>query len=198
MAIAHLLEDFSAVRAAGASRLVSEDEWQDHRLAAFEQGYSAGWEDAVQAQVREHRRLSEALARNLEDMSFGYHEALAQMVAALAPVLRAIIDRVLPEAMALSFGQHIVDELLGLAADAAGRPAVVAVPAGAAALVAPMLQRDFAMPVALVEDPALDPGQAQIRLGDSGRDIDCDRLLASIRATIEAFLFHATEETRHG
>ena len=38
---------------------------EDARLAAYEQGYSAGWEDASAAQSSEQSRIRSDLARNI-------------------------------------------------------------------------------------------------------------------------------------
>lgn len=198
MAISHLLEDFSAARSGEAMKRLSEDEWEDQRLTAFEQGYSAGWEDAMQAQARDQTRVSAALARNLEDISFGYHEALAQMTEALEPTFRGLIDAVLPDVMARTFGHHIVAQLRDMATDTMTGPAVLVVPVGAAAAVQPMLDRDFSIAVDLAEDPCLEPGRALIRLGTGERELDFDRLMTSIRNAVDAFTFQTKQESRHG
>lgn len=199
MAISHLLEDFSNRPQTGeTARWVGEDEWEDHRLAAFEQGYSAGWDDAVRVQAEDQSRVSEALMRGLEDISFSYHEALAQMLASLEPLFRSLVDAVLPEAMARSFGHHIVAQLRQMAEQQASGPVVLVLPAGAGAAIRPMLERDFPMPVDLREDPALAPGRAFVRLGEAERELDCQRLIASLATAIEAFTYEAKEESRHG
>ena len=50
MSIAHLLEDFTAQAEGAPMRLLDEEALEEERLAAFEKGYGAGWEDALQAQ----------------------------------------------------------------------------------------------------------------------------------------------------
>lgn len=199
MTITHLLEDFDiATLAPDPSGPQQDEAMEEQRLAVFEQGYSAGWDDAMQAQARDKAHLSEALARNLEDISFGYHEALAQMTETLEPTFRSLIDVVLPDAMARTFGHHIVQQLRDMAAQSLDGPAVLAVPEGSAAAVQPMLDRDFPIAVELVEDAGLGPGCAMIRLGTTERELDCNRVMASIRDAVDAFTFQTAEETRHG
>ena len=76
MSIAHLLEDFTLQAGGGQLHVLDEDALEEQRLASFEQGYSAGWEDAVQAQEQSRGQVSAELAKSLEDMSFTYHEAV--------------------------------------------------------------------------------------------------------------------------
>jgi len=64
MSIAHLLDDFAA---SGQSEqgLIQEVELEEERLASFEKGYQAGWDDAVKSQVADGRRITADLAQNL-------------------------------------------------------------------------------------------------------------------------------------
>lgn len=197
--ISHLLEDFGRMPGADATaRMISEEAWEEQRLAGFEQGYSAGWEDAVAARDHDRDRITSALAQRLEDMSFTYHEALTQMTAAMAPVFEAIVGKVLPEAMAMSFAHRIVEQVQAMAQAAAAAPVVLTVPQGAAATLRPVLDRDLPFPAELCEDPALDPGQAFIRLGEEERMIDGQRLVDEIAAEIDRFMYPTNKETRHG
>ncbi len=199
MPITHLLEDFTtAAPPESALKIVTEDAWEDQRLASFEQGYSAGWEDAVSAQTEDQSRVTGALARNLEDISFTYHEALTQMMTSLEPLFRSLVEVALPQVMSLSFGNHIVEQLCEMAHEQAAQPAMLVLAPGAGATVQPMLERGFSMPVELTEDPAMEQGRALLRIGGAERQIDCDQLISSIRDAVEAFLFQANKEIEVG
>ena len=198
MTITHLLEDFDIATLAPDPSDPDQDEaMEEQRLAVFEQGYSAGWDDAIAAQAGDHARATGALARSLEDLSFTYHEALGQMTSAIEPLLRALIDKVLPAALRATLGEHLVEQVLQMAADQAAQPVEIVVPAGAGAAIRPVLDRDLAMPVRLVEDRGLVPGRAYIRLGRAEREVDCDLLLATLAGATEAFIHEAREETGH-
>ena len=199
MAIAHLLEDFSTSEASeGPIRLMSEDALEDMRLTSFEQGYTAGWDDAIKAQAEDQTRISAALAQSLEDMSFTYQEAFSQMLGTVEPVFQALVNSVLPGVMADVLGHQIVAQLCEMARDQAAQPASVVVPVGAGAALRPILAREYSMPVDLVEDPALDHGRACLRIGSTEREIDSDRLLASIREAVEAFFYQTNKDAQHG
>ncbi|MFT7593154.1 MAG: flagellar biosynthesis/type III secretory pathway protein FliH [Paracoccaceae bacterium] len=199
MAISHLLEDFSVADPSdGASKLMSEGALEDQRLASFEQGYSAGWEDAVNAQVEDHSRVTGVLGRKLEDLSFTYHEAMAQMMGSVEPVFRSLVESVLPDILAQTFSQHIVEQLCEMARDRAAQPVTLVVPAGASAALKPALARNFSMPVEIVEDTTLDPGQASMRIGSAERELDSAHFVDSLRKTVDSFLYQLTEDTHYG
>lgn len=197
--IAHLLEDFSTTAEAdGTSQNLNDEELEDIRLTAFEQGYSAGWEDAAKAQGEDQTRLSETLARSLEDLSFTYHEAVAHLTVAVEPVFRAIIDTALPAVMRHGFGETILAEFQAMAAQGLAQPVIISLPPGSAAAIRPMIPDRLAMPVQVVEDPALGPGQAGLRIGSREREIDSKRFTETARQAVEAFFHQAEMETNHG
>lgn len=199
MAISHLLEDFSAGSASGnIMTLMSDVALEDQRLASFEQGYSAGWEDAFEAQENDQSRITGKLADNLGDLSFTYHEAVSQLMTSVEPVFYSIIDLVLPEIMMQTFGQHIVEQLCEMVRNQVSGPASLIVPVGIGATLTPILARDLTMQVNIVEDISLEDGRAYIRLGSTEREIDVSALLESIREALDAFAHHSTKEIRHG
>ena len=108
MAIAHLLEDFSPPLAEdGPAKMMSAVALEDQRLLSFEQGYSAGWDDAISAQTQGQKQASLALARTLEDASFTYHEALSQFSSSVEPLFTALFERVLPKIMHETVGGRL-------------------------------------------------------------------------------------------
>ncbi len=199
MAISHLLEDFNAgIASSDAMKLISELALEDQRLASFEQGYSAGWEDAFEAQEKDQLRITGKLAESLGDLSFVHEEATAQLLASLEPVFGVVVDLVLPEIMVKAFGQHIVEQLCDMAGDQITGPATLVVPTGAGAALSPVLARELPMPVQISEDPNLEKGRAFIRLGSVEREMDSTALLASIRDAFDAFTYQLKEEDQHG
>ena len=199
MSIAHLLEDFEKnIFEVGRVQLMDEDALEEYRLTAFEQGYSAGWDDAVSAQTEDHARVSEALGKSLEDLSFTYHEALSQMTLSLEPMFNSLMDTVLPQTIEKTYSQHIVDELKDMARDQAAQPVLLVVPSGVSAALKPALDREFSVPVQMVEESSLPSGQAYLRVGSAEREVDCTALMDSISEAVDAFLYQAKEDVQHG
>ncbi|MFC3612653.1 ABC transporter ATP-binding protein [Lutimaribacter marinistellae] len=198
MTIAHLLQDFETDPLnADKVHLMSEEALEEHRLKAFDQGYSAGWDDAAAAQADQKTDVAAALARTLEDASFTYQEALAQLSAALDPMFKRLVDTVLPGALKDGYGMHLVEQLHEMARGQTSQPALVVVPNGAGAILKPLLEREFAMPVQIVEEASLPPGQASLRIGNAERAVDCDALMAALATALESFTYHAKEAAQN-
>ena len=201
MTISHIFEDFSTPEPEITSDSEAEDQgdqYEEMRLAEFERGYSAGWEDAEKAQRQDQMRITGALAQSLEDLGFTFHEAVAHMTSALEPVFRALADTVLPDALNETLGVHILSQLRDMAETQMTGPIQVVVPPGRSGALEPILSGEFSIPVELIEDPAMGEGGAAIRIGHIERDIDTTALTATIRDAVEAFFHQATEESRHG
>ncbi|SLN46095.1 ABC transporter ATP-binding protein [Ruegeria meonggei] len=193
MSIAHLLEDFTLQSGGGKLHLLDEDALEEQRLASFEQGYSAGWEDAVQAQEQSRGQVSAELAKSLEDMSFTYHEAVTRMSLSLEPMFNSLVNVVLPETLESGFATRLVEQLVDMARDQLGQPMQIFVPIGRAGEVEAMVPQDLSAPTQVIEDPALEAGQARLQVGTSQREVDCSGLLASVAGAFDAYVFEAKE-----
>ena len=193
MSIAHLLEDFTLQAGGGQLHVLDEDALEEQRLASFEQGYSAGWEDAVEAQEQSRGHVSADLAKSLEDMSFTYHEVVSRMVQSLEPMFHSLTQAILPEALDHGFAPRLAEQLTDMAREQIGQPMQVFVPAGSAAEVEAMIPAELSSPVQVIEDPSLEAGQARLKVGISQREVDCSGLLAAIDEAFQAYVFQAKE-----
>ena len=105
MSVAHLLEEFSGV-AGGEPVAVTDVMLEDQKLAAFEKGYQAGWDDSANSQRDSATRISADFAQNIRDLSFTYQEAQSALMAEMEPLLRDMVDAVLPTLAQETLGQH--------------------------------------------------------------------------------------------
>ncbi|ETX29642.1 hypothetical protein [Roseivivax isoporae] len=199
-ALADLLEDFGTVVPSGAGPAsgVDADEIARRELQSYEQGYRAGRDDAVRAQDEDSTRLAGDFAQNLKDLSFTYHEAYSHVLRAMTPLLRQIVETILPVALHDGLGAHVAAELEQVAARCGGLAAEVAVAPESLAAVAPFLARDFGFPVDLVPDASLREGQAELRLPDREQRIDLDGIAEGLRTAIAAFRPDMHEERAYG
>ncbi len=197
MSIAHLLEDFTGQVEGGKLHLLDEDALEEQRLAAFEQGYGAGWEDAVQAQEQNRGKVSAELARALEDMSFTYHEALTRMSLSLEPMFQSLVHLVLPDFIDRGFAHRLSEQLQDMARTQIDQPIQIIVPEERAAEVEDLLSSDMPQPPRVIEDSSLQPGQARLQVGISRCEVDCMDLLSSVQQAFDSYMFEAKEALTH-
>lgn len=198
MPIAHILEDFSMQTASQESnKLMSDVAIEDQRLASFEQGYTAGWDDAIDAQSNDQTRLTGKLAQNLQDVSFTYHEALSQMLSSIEPVFQAITESIVPEVIQETLVPLIVEKLSAMARMQAEQPVELVVPVGSGIALRPILAQEFSVPVMLREDPKLNEGQVQLKVGVTELEVDSFDLVEEIRSAVEAFEYTTRREISH-
>jgi len=179
---------------------VPESEAADEQnLAAYEKGYAAGWEDAISAQSEDQTRIREDLASNLRDLSFSYHEARGHLLSGLEPLLTAMAERVLPEIAQATLGAAVVAEVMNQAGKAVAGPIDIQVSPVNRSAIEAALGKDPALPVRLVEEPALADGQVRFVFGDEERAFDMAALLAAIGTLVADFLNPDDErQRRHG
>ncbi|MFB9148549.1 flagellar biosynthesis protein [Roseovarius ramblicola] len=192
MSISHLLEDFDAVRD-GHEITLTDVSLEDERLAAFETGYRAGWDDAVEAQAGDARRITADLAQNLQDLSFTYEEAHAAVLQALRPLLAQVTSAVLPRLAQESLGPRVAGMLDELARDQGRRAIEIAASPDDATRLAHLLEARPDLGATLAEDDTLGPGQVLLRFGEAEHEIDLAGVLAGIDAAIHGF-FDQTQQ----
>ena len=192
MSIQHLLEDFatSTATAAGA-RSEKED---TELLESFEQGYKAGWEDAIRAKSEEHTHISADLARSLHDLSFTYHEAHAAILADVAPVVEQAIMAVLPEVARNGFGANVAAEIARIAKEGVTTDVILRVSAEDLNAVEDALADPSPLPTRIEIDETLNPGQAHMAFGSHERRVDISEIVNSIGQAFEGFVQQAAKE----
>ncbi|WP_353473616.1 ABC transporter ATP-binding protein [Salipiger sp. H15] len=193
-------EDFSTPAAGMASSrdAPGEAEVETAKLESFDTGYRAGWDDAIKAQSEETGRISSDFAQNLQDLSFTYNEAYRQVLDGVTPLLEEMLRALLPGLLHETLGLHLSEQLAQMAEEIARREVVIAVAPGTAAQVAPLLARDFGFPLRLEEDETLAEGQADLRFGETERQIDLSGLLQEVSRAVEGFAHDNRRNAAHG
>lgn len=176
----------AATRPASAEDTPAPPDMEEERLAAFEKGYRAGWDDASAAHSEEQGRIAADLARNLQDLSFTYHEAHAAMQRETADLLRSMLDRVLPSAMHAALAETILARV-GDALGAGATPVEIVVAPGNVARVEALVADRPAPPLRLRAEPSLGDGQAFLRLGSAEERVDYDGLMAELAAMVDRY-----------
>ncbi|MCV6823089.1 MULTISPECIES: flagellar biosynthesis protein [Halocynthiibacter] len=180
------LDDFSATeRLEIKSQKLPIEKQEEIRLAAYEQGYKAGWEDCVAANESDQTRISEELASNLNELSFTYHEARSSVLKSLEPVLKKITGKVLPSIAMDSFGDLVVQKALALANGACDVPVEIVASSATLEKITPSSSKVESLPLQFVEEPSLGVGQVFLRFGASERQIDVESVFEGINEIVD-------------
>ena len=176
--------------------IISKTLLEDIRLIAFDKGYAAGWDDAVGAQNDDAARLKSEVARSVQAMAFGFQEARAHLLKSLAPLIAAMVGKLLPDVARASLGPIVLDQLMPMAEVLTDTPVTILLHPRARENIEALLLGAPGLPVTLVEDRNLGEGQVYLKSPEVETLIDLDRATADITAAIRGF-FELTQEDRH-
>ncbi|MEM6741725.1 MAG: flagellar biosynthesis protein [Pseudomonadota bacterium] len=176
---------------------------EEERLASYEKGYSAGWDDATNALSEEQSRISTDLARHLQELSFTYHEAHAALQQEIADVVRGLVTKVLAPAAHPSLGELLLARVNDLASQAQAPVEILIAPENVARVEA-LVSAAHGPPLRLVAEPSLGAGQAFLRFGTSEEKFDLDTVLTEMTQAVDHYFESAgpaetrDAEARHG
>lgn len=171
---------------------------EETKLASYDAGYSAGWEDAASAQSADQTRVRADLARNLQSLSFTFHEARTHVLRALEPLLNEMVGRFLPDLARETLAPLVLDVLMPLAEKMADAPVTLVLNPVARPAVEALLEQATGMPLTLVEEPSLSEGQVYLKLGETETQINLDRATAEITAAVRGFFELPEKESKNG
>lgn len=168
---------------------------EEAKLAAYEQGYRAGWDDAATAQQQDQTQIHSELARNLKGLSFTLADARQHVLGAMEPLLQEMTARLLPAIARHALAPTILNSLRPLAERASQSPVEILINPTARLAVETMLAQSNGPPTHLTDEPSLGEGQAFLRLGQSETRIDLDGAIAEIAQAVSDY-FQLPERTR--
>lgn len=172
---------------------------EEAKLAAYEQGYTAGWDDAVAAQADEQGKIKADLARNLQALGFTFQEARQHMLQALEPLLSEMTARLLPEMAREALAPMILETLMPMAEELADAPITILLNPAVRDSVEALLAQATGLPMTIVEEPSLAESQVYLRLGSAETKVDLGRATSEIAAAVRGFFdLNEVEERRHG
>ncbi|MFP7675434.1 ABC transporter ATP-binding protein [Marivita sp. S0852] len=192
------LEDFGLPAVSSDHPTFSDETLENERLESFDKGYRAGWDDAIKAKIEDGASLSDGFAQNLQDLSFTYHEAHAQILSNLGPLFDEILQKMLPSLARDTLGGHIADQLSQLARDTGTVRIEIAVAPGAGDQVSQLLNEAASnLPISVTETPSVGEGQAELRLGSKEISVDLKNVADQIGEAVHAVLYDQTEDHAH-
>ena len=170
---------------------------EEAKLAAYEQGYKAGWEDAANAQSETQGSIQADLARNLQQLSFTFQEARSHVLKAVEPLLEEMANRLLPEMARETLAPLVLEKVMPMAEELTEQPVTLVLNPAVRAAVEGLLLEATGLPLTIEEEPTLPEGQVYIRLGTSEAKVDLSRVTKEIAAAVRGF-FSLSEENQNG
>ena len=167
---------------------------EEAKLAAYEQGYKAGWDDAAAAQSEDQTRIRADLARNLQQLSFTYQEARAHILKAVEPLLEEMVNRLLPDTARETLAPLVLERVMPMADELTDQPVVLVLNPAVRVAVETLIEQATGLPMTIEEEPTMPEGQVYIRLGGVEAKVDLTRVTADIAAAVRGF-FSLNEES---
>lgn len=183
------LEVFDTVPAADGSPqpLVEATAVEEAKVASFEQGYSAGWDDAVAAQQGDQTRIRADLARNLQSLAFTFQDARSHVLQAIRPLILEMVDRLLPEVAREALAPTVLGALAPLADNLADAPLTLVLNPAVRGQIEDLVAQATGLPMVIDEEPSLPEGQVYIRFGPTETKVDLSQVTADIAIAVRAF-----------
>lgn len=183
---------------ARASMVLQASALEDIRMLAYEQGYTAGWDDAVASQSDDQTRIKADFARNLQSLGFTFQEVRMHVLRAVQPLIYEIVASLLPQMARETLAAVALETLMPLADEMADTPVSIVLNPASRAAVETLLEQATGLPLTIIEEPTLGEGQVYLRLGEVETRVDLDRAIADIATAVRDFFDHTEKEKRYG
>lgn len=171
---------------------------EELRLAAYESGYAAGWEDAAATEAEEQTKLRADIARNLQSLSFTYHEARSHILRALGPLLQEMACHIVPQLARDALAPTVLEALMPLAERSSEVPVTIVLNPAARPAVEPLLEATAGLPVRIREEPSLGEGQVFLIFENGEMRIDLQHAAEEITTSLQRFYEVVEGERKHG
>lgn len=188
MSIRGLLETFEVADtgARNSTGSATDPSLENLRASAFEAGYTSGWDDAKTADDQARKRVQAEFERNVEAISFTYHEAVDRVRSELSTFFDALLSEFLPEILPLVLREHIRTELITIAETQIELPVEIVVSPNCMELVTDLADGDFASRINLIEDASLAPNQVFVRIAENEKEINLAPLVSELKFQLGA------------
>ncbi len=167
--------------------LVEATAVEEAKVASFEQGYSAGWDDAIAAQQGDQTRIRADLARNLQSLSFTFQDARSHVLQAIRPLILQMVNRLLPDVAREALAPTVLEAVMPLAEGLADAPLTLVLNPAVRAQVEDLLSQATGLPMVIDEEPTMPEGQVYIRFGAAETKVDLAQVTTDIAIAVRAF-----------
>jgi flagellar biosynthesis/type III secretory pathway protein FliH len=167
--------------------LVEATAVEEAKVASFEQGYQAGWDDAAAAQEGDQGRIRADLARSLQSLAFTFQDARSHVLQAIRPLILEMTARILPEVARESLAPTVLDALMPMADELSEAPLTLVLNPAVRAQVEDLVTQATGLPLVIDEEPSISEGQVYIRFGPAEAKVDLTQVTEDITAAVRAF-----------
>jgi hypothetical protein len=182
--MAGLLEDFGQARPSFETRPSATSAAPDR----FDEGYNAGWDDAMAQVDEEQTRIGEQLATRLAEIERDHSVARQDLIADLEPALRDVFDKLLPHAVERAFLANLLEEVTVAVESTNEQLRILVSPEDVAPMVRLLERSQIGSQQAVVSaEPALAMSQALIRWTGQERSIDLGGVLTDLDAALDTY-----------
>jgi len=151
----------------------------------YDRGYQAGWDDAIRSVEDTQTHIDAELGRNLEALSFTFHEAQRQVCLSLEGLVSALLTQVLPP-LYHEHVPHLIERVLLPAVEQAGHvTAELTCAPQDLEQVNELIARHGHLPISVRPEPSLARHQLRLELGNTCHELDADQLLSDLRTAME-------------
>lgn len=178
--------------------LVRESAVEEAKITSFEQGYTAGWDDAAAAQETDQLRIRADLARNLQSLAFTFQDARSHILQSIRPLILEMTNRLLPDMAREALAPMVLESLMPMADDMADAPLTLVLNPAVRARVETLVEQATGLPMIIEEEPTLGEAQVYIRFGASEIKVDLTQVTADISNAVRDFFSLTQQETTHG
>ncbi len=188
MTLSRILPEFGA-RIATNSVTLTDVSLEEKKLASYEAGYQAGWDDSARANSDAGKQVSADFTQNIRDLSMTHQEAYSALLADVRPLLTQIVETVLPAMARETLGPRILELIETEMAAGSGRALTLFAAAEDCAFLQPLIENlDPDMDVDLQTDRTLMAGQVRLSLGEAQeQELDTASLIAGIQDALHGF-----------
>jgi flagellar biosynthesis/type III secretory pathway protein FliH len=178
--------------------LVQASAMEEAKITSFEQGYTAGWDDAAAAQESDQLRIRADLARNLQSLAFTFQDARSHVLQAIRPLILEMTNRLLPEMAREALAPTVLETLMPMADEMADAPLTLVLNPIVRGQVEALLEQATGLPMTIEEEPSLSEGQVYIRFGLVETKVDLTQATADISNAVRGFFSLTQPESPHG
>lgn len=175
-----------------------DDDEAEAGLSFFEDGYKAGWDDALAANETDPAWAASQISQCLQDMAFTHREAYVSLNSAIKPLIEKIIEKLLPEMARKTMGAHIFGEISKLMDLRSENSVEITVAPENLDSCREIFESLAGVPFTLGPDPSLSTGQAYLRVNQTEREINLSAVLNGIDEALVAFYEQTKEKIKNG